>query len=265
MLLLGTNTEWVSSKFFFLNSEQKFQFVLKRHTPPPRQKQVFYHAQRKQLKELDHLWWNLTKATITSTIFSHFILYACLYFMGSIYLQHLTSQFTLNITFHFPVSKLQSDGKEAHCGAGIPKVLNWCKARESAVEEPDAVCGWKDSGCTPARKNSKKEMFIRDRQLAFPQACCTAALYVGNSNVMSSVSGNKQLLWLSCITIWKIALTLKSFQSSAKQERNVAKDYLPWKPEAPVTYHLEHPSMSFLWLQDLLESKGSTNLPSYLD
>lgn len=33
----------------------------------------------------------------------------------------------------------------------------------------------------PAAKNSKKEMLIRDKELAFSQAHSTIALYVGNS------------------------------------------------------------------------------------
>lgn len=97
---------------------------------------------------------------------------------------------------------LQSDGKEACCGAGIPKVLNEEKTSERTVEEPDAVCGKKDSSCMPADKNSKKEMLLRATELAFSQACHTVALHGGNSNLsgMSSVSENNQLIQLPCIT-----------------------------------------------------------------
>lgn len=162
---------------------------------------------------------------------------------------------------------LQSDGKEACCGAGILKVLNEKKASERTVEEPDAVCGGKDSSCVPADKNSKKEMLLRATEPAFSQACHTVVLCGGNSNLSStsSVSENNKLIQLPCITIWKGVSILKSFRYFAKQERNSTNEYLPWKLEAPVIYHLEPPSTSFLWLQDHLKSKGWTNLPSYLD
>lgn len=76
-------------QFFFLNSELKFQFVLKWHILFLRQK----HAKRKQLKELYHLWGNLTKTTITSTIFFTFYC-LCL---------HLFHRQYLPTAHHFPI------------------------------------------------------------------------------------------------------------------------------------------------------------------
>lgn len=48
------NIEWVSSNY--LSSERKFQFVLTWHLLFPRPS-MYFNMQRKQLKELHHLWW----------------------------------------------------------------------------------------------------------------------------------------------------------------------------------------------------------------
>lgn len=94
-------------------------------------------------------------------------------------------------------------------------------------------------------------------------ACHTVVIYVENSNVIWYAQHVRKQT--SHPIVLKKTLYLKVFSEFCKLRKKCYKQYLPWKLQAPVIYHLGPPSMSFLWLQDHLESKGCINLPSYLD
>lgn len=111
----------------------------------------------------------------------------CLYWFHGQYLP-TADHFPIYTEYYFPFPSININATEWWEGSiswgkdsrGFKRIEDKWKNRGRA-----RCCLWmKDSSCMPGDKNNKKELLIRDRALAFSQACCTVALYVVNSSVI---------------------------------------------------------------------------------